>query len=183
VPGATLFAFMPQDQGQWTAGWAMLGPSSRAEVLGDTVIFGDPVSRELEYRLADGSVVRRVVLPIERPAEIGPLLAAAREAALARLPPGEGRGYTEAMYDAPRPPVYYVSFLVATDGDIWVRLHEEFPGGPPRYLVLTPAGAVRARVPLPPTRLIFGVERPWVLVVLLDADDVERRAVVEWEGS
>jgi hypothetical protein len=86
------------------------------------------------------------------------------------------------MYDAPRPPVYYVSFMVATDGDIWVRLHEEFPGGPPRYLVLTPAGAVRARVSLPPKSRIFGVVRRWVRVGQLDADAVERLGVVVWEG-
>lgn len=48
------------------------------------------------------------------------------------------------------------------------------------YLVLSPSGAVRARVSLPAKSRVLSVGPSWVVSVLQDADDVERVAVTEW---
>ncbi|HET9515531.1 MAG TPA: hypothetical protein VFO95_16485, partial [Gemmatimonadales bacterium] len=66
------------------------------------------------------------------------------------------------------------------DGELWVRLFEARPGDRVPYLILSPAGAVRARVSLPPGGRILSVEASWIISVLSDPDGIERLALVRW---
>lgn len=96
-------------------------------------------------------------------------------------PSGGNRAYVQAMYDAPLPAPRYRTLLVASNGDLWIRLYDQDPDDLTRYLIVSPAGAVRARVSLPARSEIMSVRAPWITVVLKDADDVERAGLIRWE--
>jgi hypothetical protein len=179
-PGATFFAYMPgQDKTRWAVGWAFFAPNHVVATRGDTIVVGDTGTPELKYFLADGRQVRRLTVPLDAPPDLTQHRNGARDEELAQA--GANRAYVQAMYDAPRPAPRYRDFVVASDGSLWIRLFEEAPDSPVRYLVLSAAGAVRARVSLPPRSTVLTVQSPWVLYVLRDANDVERVAVVRWE--
>lgn len=179
-PGASLFAYMPgQNKAQWAVGWLFFAPTTLVGSVADTLIVGDTGSPELQYFRPDGRLVRRVTIPLDAPPDLTRHRAAARDEALAQS--GANRGYVQASYEAARPAPHYRDFLVASDGQLWIRLYEELPSGPIRYLILNPAGNIRARVSLPPRAQVISAQPPWVLVVLRDANDVERLGVVKWE--
>ena len=179
-PGASLFAYMPgQNKPQWAVGWLFFAPTTLVGSIADTVIVGDTGVPELRYFRPDGSLVRRVTLPLDAAPDLSRHRAAARDEALAET--GANRGYVEASYEVPRPAPHYRNFLIAADGQVWIRLFEERPSGPSRYLILSAAGGIRARVALPARSEILSVQPPWVMVVLRDANDVERLGVVRWE--
>ena len=180
-PGASLFSFMPgQDQSRWAAGWLFFAPTTVVRTIADTIIVGDTGLLELQYYLADGKPVRRVSLPLEAAPDLSRHRAAARDEELAQSGARTNREYVQAMYDVPRPAPRYLDFLVAGDGRLWVRLFEERPGGPVPYLVVSSAGALQTRLSLPAKSRLVRVQPPWLLVVLRDANDVERLGLVRW---
>jgi len=179
--GATFFAYMPsENRDRWGVGWAHFAPQALTRVLRDTVVVGDTETPDLQYFTRGGRLVRRVGIPLDAPADLTRHRAAARDAELALARPESDPVFIRASYDAPRPAPLYRDLVVAPDGQLWVRLFEAEPNGPSRYLVLTPSGAVRARVSLPPGSRVVGVQSPWVLAVLRDADDVETLGVIRW---
>lgn len=180
-PGASLYAYTPgQDKRRWAVGWADFAPVSFLGVSGDTVIVGDTGRPELLYVSGEGAVLRRLSLPLPRAPDLSPHRAAALEKTLAEADPRTNREYLHASYNASRPPVYYRDLVVARDGELWIRLFEARPGERVPYLVLSPAGAVRARVSLPPRGRLLRVEAPWIISVLTDPDGIERIALVRW---
>ena len=182
-PGATFFAYMPsQDKARWSVGWAFFAPTSLVGILGDTLVVGDTATPELQYLLADGRLVRQMTIPLDAPPDLRQHRKAARDEALAQAGPSTNRAYVQAMYDVPRPTPRYRDFVVGSDGHVWIRLFEERPAGPVRYLILSADGTLRARVSLPPRSRVLTVQSPRVLCVLRDADDVERLGVVRWEA-
>lgn len=179
-PGASLFAYMPsQNKAQWAVGWLFFAPTTLVGSVADTIVVGDTGMPELQYFRPDGRLVRRVTIPLDAPPDLSQHRAAARDEALAQS--GANRGYVQAMYEVPRPAPHYRDFLVTSDGQLWIRLFEERPSGPTHYVILNAAGSTRARVSLPPRARVISVQSPWVLVVLRDANDVERLGIVQWE--
>ena len=179
-PGATLFAHMPAEKGQWRVGWAFVSPNTLVRVVADTIVVGDTAVPELQYLRSDGRVIRRVALPLGPPPDLSRQRAAARDEDLARDRTGSNRAYAQALYEAPRPTPRFRSFLVAADGSLWIRLWEEDPADPPRYRILSSAGRVRARVSMPARSEVLSVQGPWIAVVLKDEDDVERAGLIRW---
>jgi hypothetical protein len=143
------------------------------------VIVGDTGVSELQYFGPDGKLVRRVTIPLDAAPDLSEHRAAARDEALAQ--PGANKGYVQASHDAARPTPRYRDFLVASNGQLWIRLFEDRPSGPVRYMILNAAGSVRARVSLPARSQIISVQPSWLLIVLRDDNDVERLGVVRWE--
>lgn len=179
-PGASLFAYMPgQNKAQWAVGWLFFAPTSLVGSVADTIVVGDTGIPELQYFRPDGRLVRRVTIPLDAPPDLSRHRVAARDEALAQS--GANRGYVQASYEVPRPAPHYRDFLAASDGQLWIRLFEERPSGPIHYLILNAAGSIRARISLPARSRVISVQPPWVLVVLRDANDVERLGIVHWE--
>lgn len=179
-PGASLFAYMPgQEKAQWAVGWLFFAPTTLVRSVADTVVVGDTGMPELQYFRPDGRLVRRVTIPLDAPPDLSRHRAAARDEGLAQS--GANRGYVQASYEAQRPAPHYRDFLVTSDGQLWIRLFEDGPSGPTHYVILNAAGSVRARVSLPPLARVVSVQSRWVLVVLRDANDVERLGIVHWE--
>jgi hypothetical protein len=171
-----------QDKRRWVVGWAFFAPNTVLGVSGDTVIIGETSSPEILYHSSDGKVIRRVSLPSARPPDLSLHRAAALEEGLAQAGSHLNQEYLRASYEARRPPVYYRDLVVASDGYLWVRMFEARPGERVPYLILSPAGAVRARVSLPPGGSILTVQAPWIICSLADADGVERIGLVRWAG-
>jgi hypothetical protein len=177
-PGASLFAYMPgENKSQWAVGWLFFAPTSLVELVGDTVVVGDTGVPELKYYRPDGRLLRQVALPIAAP-DLSRHRAEARDEALTQQ--GANPGYIQASYEAPRPAPHYRDVLVASDGQLWIRLFEDRPAGLVPYVILDAAGNVRARISLPARSRVLSVQRPWVLVILRDDNDVERLGVVKW---
>ena len=179
-PGATLFAYLPAEKSRWVAGWAFVSPNTLVRVAADTIIVGDTAVPELQYLRSDGRLIRGVALPLGAPPDLSRQRAAARDEGLALDRTGSNKAYAQALYEAPRPTPRYRSFIVAADGTLWIRLWEEDPADPPRYLILSSEGNVRARVSLPPRSEVLSVQGPWIAVVLKDEDDVERVGLIRW---
>jgi hypothetical protein len=180
-PGMTFFAYMPsQDKSRWAVGPLPVAPTTLVGALGDTIVVGDTGVPGLQYFLSDGSAVRRLPIPTLATPDLRRQREVARDEALAQAADPGGKPYILASYDAPRTPPRYHDFTIAADGDLWVRLFEETPADSTRYLVLTRAGQVRARLALAPRSRVLTVQPPWILVAVPNMDDVEQVAVIQW---
>lgn len=180
-PGMTFFAYMPgSNKSQWLVGHLPVAATTLVEALGDTIVVGDPETPDLLYFLPDGRQVHRVTLPLDEPTDLRYEREAAREEALAERGGQAIKAAIQASFEAPRPPPRYRDFTISTERRIWIRLFEEGPTDPTRYLVLDAAGGVRARVSLPPRSRVLSVQGAWVMVALRDEDDVERVGVIRW---
>jgi 6-bladed beta-propeller len=182
-PGMTMFAYMPsQDQTRWVVGPLQLAAATLVRTSGDTILIGDTSSPELMRWRANGAPLPPLTLPLPEPPDLRPFLDAQRDEDLAQPGAERQKPYILAAHDARRPLPRYRDFLVATNGDIWVRLFERTAPDSTRYLVLSATGSVRARVSLAPKSRVLTVEPPWLLASLKNDDDVEAFAVIRWDG-
>ena len=181
--GMTMFAYMPsQDQTRWVVGPLPLAAATLVRTSGDTILVGDTSISELMRWRADGTPLSPVKLPLPTQPDLRPFLDARRDEDLAQPGAERQKPYILASYDAHRPLPRYRDFLVASNGDIWVRLFERTPPDSSRYLVLSATGTVRARVSLASKSRILAVESPWLLVSVTNEDDLQALAVIRWEG-
>jgi hypothetical protein len=180
-PGMSLFAYMPsEDKSQWVVGMLPLAATTITRANGDTIYVGDTATDELQRWRPNGSALPPLRLPLPPEPDLQPLLDARRDEELAGPGAERQRRYILAAHEAKRVPPRYRDFVVASSGDIWIRLYERGPTDSTRYLVITPSGGVRARLSLAPRSGVVAVQAPWVFATAKNEDDVESLHVIEW---
>lgn len=177
LPGMTFYSHMPnQDNTKWQVGFLPVSANTLAKVGDHKVLVGDNSQASLAVWSSSGTPLAPIPLRLPPPGSLRRYRAEGRDRALSEARSAAGREYANATYDIARPLPLYQSFLPGVGGELWLQLFGEDPRGPTPYLVLASNGQVTAQYAFPPRSRVLRVEPQGILVVIEDADGIQRLA-------